>query len=185
MPRSKKTPNAPAPAPKTKKPPAWGSSRAKEILLEDIKAGIWKRGDPPAAIWLSRDEYQIYDKSNFGNNFRAACDQLERAQARANADAAAVFNDRQIHPRSSMTSYGYPHWDLSTASQLLLQDIEYGKLDFMTPKELRESREEFLDFPLDVFRKHIHQYRRKMVEEEYWKKYWHQQKLKKQGLRQS
>jgi hypothetical protein len=63
-----------------------------------------------------------------------------------------------------------------------LKDIEEGRLAIMKPKALRESRDEYLAFPLDVFRKHIHQNRRIQVEGAYWQAYWRQQKLKKQGL---
>jgi hypothetical protein len=166
-------------------PPAWGTSHAKELLLDDIRAGIWKRGDPPAAVRLSRPEFEAYKLKKFGPNFRAACDQLSEAQARAKADAAAIANDRQIHPRSALTVHGYPQWDGSTASLLLIQDlkdIEEGRLAIMKPKALRELRDEYLAFPLDVFRKHIHQNHRIQVEGAYWQAYWRQQKLTKQGL---
>jgi hypothetical protein len=182
MPSRKKSSDEAAELPK---PPAWGTSHAKELLLDDIRDGIWKRGDPPRAVWLSREEFQKYKQSNFGQNFRAACDQLAAAQARAKTDAAAVVNDRKIHPRSDTTFYGYPRWDGSKASHLLVQDLNDmadGTLETMKPKALQETREEYLAFPLDVFRDHIKQIRRKQVEGEYWNEFWHQKKLRKQGL---
>jgi hypothetical protein len=163
-------------------PPAWGTSRAKEILLDDIRNGIWKRGDPPTSVWLSREEFQVYKQRNFGTNFRAACDQLVAAQGRAKTDADAVAHDLQLHPRPTSSLHGYPHWQNSRAEALLNVDIDGGKLDFMTPSALRETREEYLAFPLPVFTGHIQQERRKRIEGEYWKQYHLNRKLKKQGL---
>jgi hypothetical protein len=60
--------------------------------------------------------------------------------------------------------------------------MDHGKLDTMTPAELRETREEYLAFPAHVFRGHIQQERRRRVEGEYWKQYHLQRKHKKQGL---
>jgi predicted RNase H-like nuclease (RuvC/YqgF family) len=38
----------------------------------------------------------------------------------------------------------------------------------MKPKELWKSRDQYLEFPLDVFRDHIHQEKRKQREAPYW-----------------
>jgi hypothetical protein len=171
-----------SPKPKGKKPCPWGSSRAKEMLLDDIKAGIWKLGDPPSAVWLSCPEFQVYKQSTFGNNFRNLCRWLDKEQARAKADAAAVANDRQLHPCPTITCRGYPFWDASPAAKLLQFDIEYGKADLLKPAELRNTRDEYLVFPANVFAKHVEQELRKRIEGEWWKEYWLKKKLEKQGL---
>jgi hypothetical protein len=168
--------------PKAKPPPAWGKSEAKKTLLNDILKGIVKRGDPPAEVWASREIFKQYDISRFGPNFRRLVDWVDNARSRATADAAAVANDRDLHPASEISSRGYPRWNGSVAERLLKEDIDNDKLADMKPAELRESREEYLAFPLDVFRKHKEQYLREAIEGEWWKEHWRQQKLKKYGF---
>ena len=51
----------------------------------------------------------------------------------------------------------YPNWHTHEARHSLRQDIAEGKHKAMKPKELHETRTEYQQFPLDVFRHHIYQ----------------------------
>ena len=72
------------------------------------------------------------------------------------------------YPREETTERGYPFWDTHEARVLLANDVRKGTSDKMFPKELWESRDEYLCFPLEVFRDHNYQERRKQREEPGW-----------------
>lgn len=68
----------------------------------------------------------------------------------------AYLSDMEKLPRNQVTSRGYPFWDTHEASKLLEEDEESGKAKMMKPMELWKSRKEYQNFPLILFRKHIH-----------------------------
>jgi hypothetical protein len=55
------------------------------------------------------------------------------------------------------TNGEYPLWHESDASKLLEKDLKDGLKKEMTPLQFQQTREEYLVFPSDVFRKHIYQ----------------------------
>jgi hypothetical protein len=69
-------------------------------------------------------------------------------------------------------------WHTHKAKKLLAEDVKSGKAYKMKPKELWSTKKEYKDFPLDVFRNHIHQEKRFQREGPYW-----QLKRNKKGLR--
>lgn len=125
----------------------------------------------PREVFATRPElYEPY-KKNFANNLHNLRAQLTREQDRANDDHAIFLHDRQVHPRKLHAPQGYPRWDLHPAKNLLKSDmdsIEKEERPKATPMELRMSRPEYLEFPLDVFRNHIHQEYRSRRERPYW-----------------
>ena len=64
--------------------------------------------------------------------------------------------------------FSYPHWDGSAAQGLLKVDVDEGRHINMRPQELRKTRVEYASFPVDVFRKHIHQEVRSRKDKAYW-----------------
>jgi hypothetical protein len=50
---------------------------------------------------------------------------------------------------------------------LLAEDINGGLHQIFTPSQLRNTRPEYQEFPLDVFRRHIHQEKRRLVQSNY------------------
>ena len=73
------------------------------------------------------------------------------------------------NPRLEMTVRGYPFWDTHPASKLLEKDYADGTVDaIVSKKALWLSRPEYLEFPLDVFRYHYYQGRRKQMAGAHW-----------------
>jgi hypothetical protein len=103
---------------------------------------------------------------------------IKRKEDCALFDSAAVESFRSLHPRNQATQRNYPFWDTSEASRLLEKDIDDGLHVLMTPKELYNTRQEYKEFPLAVFRKHIHQARQAGVQSSYWM---HRKKLKEEN----
>ena len=54
------------------------------------------------------------------------------------------------------------------ASELLKEDAENGITTQMKPADVWASRSEYMDFPLEVFRKHIYQEKYKQLAKPYW-----------------
>ena len=62
----------------------------------------------------------------------------------------------------------YPHWDGSEAQRLVKIEFNDGKNNTMAPSKLCVTREEYNSYPVDVFRKHIHQEVRSHRVTAYW-----------------
>lgn len=65
---------------------------------------------------------------------------------------------------STMTKQGYPHWHTHAAKQLLADDVQFGRMCAMKPSKFHTTRDEYKEFPLEVFRRHIYQEQRKQRE---------------------
>jgi hypothetical protein len=57
-----------------------------------------------------------------------------------------------------------PLWHEHDASRLLEQAIKDSLHEGMSPNELRQTRSEYMQFDLEIFRKHIYQEQRKQRE---------------------
>jgi len=85
------------------------------------------------------------------------------------ADEAALFNDRQLHPVDPVQAHrGYPRWAGSEAQRLLKVDIDNRVHETMQTRHFYQTRPEYQQSPLKVFRNHIQQERRSRVETPYW-----------------
>jgi hypothetical protein len=92
-------------------------------------------------------------------------------QSRAGSDNAIIRHDLQVRPRMAMTPRGYPRCDGHAANTLLKLDfdaIEEGLTEEMAPIQWQQSRDEYKEFPLQVFRDHIHQEKRSRRARPYW-----------------
>jgi len=156
------------PKKKANKPKPWGKSDAKELLLQDIIAGDVTDDMMPRVVYQMRPEYQVYKATNFATNYRSLQRWVRVHKAKADADSDALAHDRRIHPPAARAFQGYPRWGGSDAARLLKQDVEAGIADAMMPKSLHESRPEYLQFPLKVFRDHIHQEKRSRMGRSWW-----------------
>ena len=76
--------------------------------------------------------------------------------------------DMMSLPRRTKTSRNVPFWNNHPASDLLEKDEKSGIAKSMKPAKLWESRKEYQDFPLRVFRKHLYQERMKQLAAPFW-----------------
>ena len=95
---------------------------------------------------------------------------MKKLSDEALVDSNAVANDRRAHPKNNDGNAlrSYPHWDGSEAQRLLKLDVDDGTHERLLPRELHQARVEYQAYPLDVFRKHIHQETRSRRETAYW-----------------
>jgi len=167
-------------ASKPKKPAPWKTSKAKKQLQTDILSGVVAPDMKPTEIYNMHDGiYHPYAYKNFITNLRNLRIALGREQAFASQDAADISHDRELHPAATHNPGGYPRWNGSDAAAFLAEDFANGLTSTMHPRELRETREEYKQFPLNVFRSHIHQLKRQTVGRTYWKAWYAERKGKK------
>lgn len=153
---------------------AWRHSKAKGILFYDIADKRvplnWKRGQLTAKQlfeqrYKDRAEFKIADfgdAKKFATRLSRLRGQMRMKYELAEDDAIALAHDRYIYPVPTTTAHGYPRWRGSEARTLLRRDLIAGKHKRMRPMVLHDTRPEYREFPLKVFRDHIYKELRKM-----------------------
>lgn len=143
--------------------PDWKTSKAKVHLFTLLVKGIVDvngKRDPRKVFdthCKNHPSFAEFSYENFPARLRALRIAIKERRERAEDDELALAHDRLIHPKPTHDVRGYPQWDGHEAHRLLKEDIDNGLHKQMKPKELWDTRDEYKEFPLDVFRKHIHQ----------------------------
>jgi hypothetical protein len=143
-------------------PQRWRDSDAQKLLRQLLATGmIPESGMKPKDIWdnicSSRPEFAGFHFKNFPSRLRSARQQGIQKGSRAVSENAAFEHDRLLFPPATHNQRGEPRWHGSPAESLLKHDVAEKRHEKMAPQLLRETRVEYMEFPLDVFRKHIHQ----------------------------
>jgi len=141
---------------------------ARPLLIQDIAGGFILENMMAEDVHKLRDEYAKCKLANFKTNLKNLREALNREERNANEDATNILHDRSKHPIVGNPKFSYPRWDGSAASRLLKHDVDNGIINQKTPKELQLFRPEYQLFPLEVFRKHIHQEKQKRLGRAYW-----------------
>jgi hypothetical protein len=140
----------------------WQKSHAKKLLYHLIMDGVISDVDnedeDQQEIYLMCEEFAKYDFGKFGDRLSQIRKKIAELNSRAKDDELAFENYKQHHKPSLFSHKGYVQWQGSTAQDMLLDDMERGLHQQMTPKELWESRKEYTDqFPLHAFRSKLEQ----------------------------
>ena len=143
----------------------WGSSKAKHILRQGIVDGSIPNSMPVEEVYELCDLFKLYNKENFTTNLKNLREAVAKDYDRMAADAKAYGHDiellkilREQQP-SSFPKPPYPNWHTHVARLHLRDDLGAHKHMSMTPKELYLTRQEYQEFPHDVFCDHIYQER--------------------------
>ena len=145
----------------------WQKSKARLLLVElfgDDKSNVHSMSDEE--VYNSHPWFQNYSYKKFEKYLSVIKEAAENLRDVVSNDEQEILAELAAFPRGDVTIHGYPFWDTHDASALLEVDVREG--DEMMPKELWESRAQYQDFPLEVFRNHIYQAKRKMREEPGW-----------------
>jgi hypothetical protein len=147
----------------------WQHSEAKSVLTSDIFEGTLVKPEMTAQqVLATRAELYAPYKKNFATNLRNLRRSLKALQGRADEDQAAVVHDLERFPRSMVNPRGHPRFDGSAAQRLLKQDVDNGEDVGVKPMAFRNTRPEYEQFPLKVFRDHLSHERQRRVESSYW-----------------
>ncbi len=143
----------------------WRNSRAKQLLVQDIVGGKLD-GLRPKEVHGFRLEYKERPYKTFRTNLNTLRKKYKQLENLAQEDHAYLVHDLALGRRQN--SRPYPRWQGTIAEKLLKQDIDNGRHLDMPPRELRLTRCEYLRYPGQVFRDHIHQELRARKERPYW-----------------
>ena len=147
--------------PKKNQEVKWRDSEAKKFLQQDLISGdipLDSSTLAPQEVYLQRTafaDFGEYDK--FPARLRGLRSQITDKNNRGASDSIALAHDRRIFPKPTHNGRGEPRWEGSDAERLLKLDIDEGKHKTMQPKELHQSRGEFQNYKLKLFREHIYQ----------------------------
>jgi len=119
-------------------------------------------------IWQSNPLFQEYELEKFETYNKNMKKLTEKRRRLIKEEEDAFHHDMLLLPANEITNRGVPFWNKHSASKLLEQDEASGVAKKMKPKQLWQSRIEYKDFPLSVFRKHIYQERTKQLAAPYW-----------------
>jgi hypothetical protein len=151
-------------------PPPWRTSEAKKALValldNDVDGRIHNMsGDD---VYRLSPLFQLYAKNNFKTNLRNLKDSHRKTLENVARHENALEHDRKIVPKKTLTPRLYPRFDYSGAKKLLAEDVKQGKHKEVKPILFHQSRPEYQQFPLDVFRKHIYQEELAQNGRSYW-----------------
>jgi len=139
----------------------WKDSKAKKLLLADLKSKkipLDANEMGPQQAYMQRPEFTEVEYECFRHNLNAIRNAIKKEKSRAVSETASLLHDLSIHPRKEHNHRGEPRWDGSEAQRLLRLDMDAKKHKTMTPSMLYNTRKEYTEnYPLEVFRKHIHQ----------------------------
>ena len=154
--------------PPTKKT-SWKGSREKRQLRKDILEGLVDEEMTAEEVYDMRGGiYHKFVFKNFKNNLRNLRNFLKREEERAFFDSLAFYNDkRSKRPPATQTK---KHWNGSRAQKWLVKDVDDELHLWLTPFELYLTREAYMEFEYDDFRKHIHQTKKDKINKHNWLK---------------
>jgi hypothetical protein len=111
----------------------------------------------PQVVYEQRPEFTQFPYKNFRTNLNNLRKDIIEKMAIAVSESAALANDRRIHPKKVLNPRGEPRWEGSETIRLLRLDMDAGKHHTMKPLELRQTRQQYRNYPKGVFRGHIEQ----------------------------
>jgi hypothetical protein len=163
------------------KPPPWKTSKAKEtlkVLLESDADGEIHSMDA-AAVQMLSSLFEDYSKTNFRTNLRNLKESIRTEKAAVKSDEEFLLRDKVIVESKEMY---YPPWEKSEAKRFLRKDVQDKKHEHIKPKQLRETRPEYMMFTGKVFGKHIYQEELSQGQRSYWM---HKKKLKQEAKKKA
>ena len=151
----------------SKEPRPWRNSEAQRVLQElltsgEVPSSTAKDAMAPLEVWerfcVPRKEFAGFQYAKFPDRLRAMRRRHLAKTGRADEEYAALVHHKQHFPTPTHNHWGEPQWHGSDAERLLKIDIAAKQHEPpSTPKLLYGTRIEYQVYPLDVFRKHIHQ----------------------------
>lgn len=141
-------------------PPKWRNSAAKRLLEEALNNGsipLSASEMAPDVVYIQHIQFNDFPYPQFRDRLRDMRKRIHEAKQQAASDSDALDRDMQRHPRAAVDSRGVPRWESSLAEASLKADIANGRQTSMKPKELRASKNEYMNFPLTTFREHVYQ----------------------------
>lgn len=149
----------------------WRKSKAKEYLRSlFLDESSWIHLVTAEEAHASHDQFQRYPLKNFKPNFKSLQASMIVEQDAIAFDQMALDREKIAIPRGPATERGNLFWNRHPAENLLAKDVKEGRSKGKKPRQLRQERSEYQDFPESVFREHKYQEERKQSAKVYWQK---------------
>ena len=153
---------------KTKKE-KWGKNNKTRIQLhDDMAVGLIPPTMDAATARKKREAYEAIEYTLWKSRFDGMRKIVDEKLARAKSDKEDLESDLALYIRPTHNARGEPDWNYHEAADLLEIDVDDGKHENKTPKELWHSRLQYQDFSLTTFRGHLHQ----EIQARKWRSQW-------------
>lgn len=119
-------------------------------------------------IWESSPRFMEYEFTKFKEYIANMKKLTSKRRTQIQREIDAYESDMLTIRPAADSGRGYPKWNTHPASDLLREDESNGRARQMKPMMLWESRPEYKDFPLNIFRKHIYQEKMAQIAAPYW-----------------
>jgi hypothetical protein len=161
-------------------PEPWRNSDAKKTLKTLLESDDFFMNMKENDLYnLSPMLFHPYDKERFVSNVKNMKKAMKDEKALVAFQVDALAQDLKKFPAKSETFWGYKPWCNSAAKTLLQKDVQEKVHLTMSPKDLHQSKDEYKQFPLKVFRKHIYQEDYAQLGRSYWMRKKEQKKKSK------
>lgn len=135
----------------------WEKSKSKALLRAGILSGEIRPNWPPKKVFnMNPEEHGKWKYKSWTSNLSNLREAIERNRSCMQRDAIAYGHDLAI-AKELRSQEVKPVWHRTEAPKLLKQDVNEGKNHQMKPRELHQSRPEYMMFDLKEFRKHLYQ----------------------------
>ena len=138
----------------------WAGSVSRKMLYQDIIEGTVTNEMKPRHVRQLREEYQQWNKTNFGSNLATLRSIIARDYARMRKDKQSFIHDMEVIGARHAKQTGQPiPWHRSIAKNLLNAAIDEDDklLEKKMPLMIYNSKEAYREFTLVEFRNHIYQ----------------------------
>jgi hypothetical protein len=148
----------------------WRKSKAREVILDDLTDGrlpldeeVVTAEEAWEEMYFVLPEFQNVVFSQFKKRLKDHRKQVSRRVNSKETFLQAFRHDQELqrqgylHGGGRHDRHGQPIFDRSAAKPLLKEDVIDEKHKDMTPEELHDSRDEFNEWPLDVFKRRLRQ----------------------------
>jgi hypothetical protein len=152
-------------------PSPWRKSKAKAYLRSlFLDESSWIHLVTADEAHAMDAQFQRYPLKNFKPNYKSLQASMIVEHDAIAFDQLAFDAEKVAIPRRPATERGHLFWDGHPAVNLLAKDVKEGRSKGKKPRQLREERSEYKDFPERVFREHKYQEERKQSAKVYWQK---------------
>jgi hypothetical protein len=162
----------------------WKNSKARTILIEDLHEGFLPLDEEDLSaeeawesVYSLLDEFLDVPFEQFEVRLADHRAQVKKDYLASIRDEVAFINSRRLYPRSPLNRKGEKVFDMTTAQELLRQDIKNGLGKSKSPEQIRLSRKEYMEFEKTIFHGRVRQAIRRDKFENFMKK----KKQKKKG----
>jgi hypothetical protein len=153
-------------------PKNWAQSASKAFLRQELlkEDSIYWTMTPKDAYSSMPALFSPFKYENFVTNFRNLKKSIKGEIEAISFDDGAVKKEKEAFPPDGVDRRGNERFHIHPAKQLLIDDIKNGAgmTYFNRPRDLRETKDEYMEFDPKYFRKAFNRQKQREKEEVGW-----------------